>query len=271
MEKISKLMGEPFVWENLIDDVFRGLIAGKKSDLLDKAGTMTASYANQFVVVFTEFSKDEDNKAQLKKEVPNNKLSFRIQEQQEDGPSVPEMVVEAGILYMVAQSSYFGSWLSSKNNDKLCEILGAKDPMPLVARKNIRDNLVLVNKNMDEIAKVIGKPAKWQCDVQNIYDRQISEAKASKSDLNSKIGNGLLEYSKQLLSVLKAFCENEDNKEALSDEFNGSELVCGVKVVDDSQKTLFVKQDGVLYMNVTSGYYGSWVSSHNISEFEKIF
>lgn len=272
MEKISKIMGEPFVWENNIEDVFRGLIEGKKNDLLDKAGTTVAQYAQQFVAVFTEFAKDEDNKAQLKKEVPENKLSFRIQEQEEDGPAVPEMVIDAGILYMVAPCQYYGSWISYKTSDKLCEILGSKDPMGLIARKNVRDNLVLVEKSMSEISKIVGKPAKWVCDAQDIFDRQISEYKAKRSDLDTKVGNGLKDYANQLLQVLTSFCENEDNKEALLDEFSGSEFVCGVRIVSDEEgKNYFAKQDGTLYMNVTSKYYGSWISSYTAAEFEKIF
>jgi len=271
MEKISKLMGETFVWENNIEDVFRGL-QKTRPDMLDKAGSTTATYATQFVTLFTEFSKDADNKEQLKKEVPDNKLSFRIQEKVEDGPDVPEMAIEGGVLYMCAEARYFGSWQSSKNSEKLCEILGAKDPMPLNTRKNIRDNLVKVNKNMDLAAKVVGKPVRFQCDVQNIFDRQVSEVKAKRQDLFRKIGDGLEAYSKQLLTVLTEFCKNEDNKEALCDEFSGPEIVVGVKVVDDGKENVyFVKEDGILYMNVASKYYGSWVSSHNVAEFEKIF
>jgi len=272
MEKISKFMGETFVWENLIEDVFRSLSESKKTDWLDRAGTTVATYANQFVVVFAEFSKDPDNKAQLKAECPNNKLSFRIQEKVEDGPEVPEMTIDDGILYMVSTAGYFGSWQSSKNCEKLCSILGAKDPMPLNTRKNIRDKLVEVNKIMEEISNVVGKPAKWQCDPQNIFDRQVKEVKAQRSDLYTKIGDGLLSYAKQLLEVISKFCENEDNKEALVDEFSGPEFVCGLRIVDDGQESVyFAKQDGVLYMNAASKYYGSWISSHNVTEFEKIF
>jgi len=271
MEKISKLMGETFVWDNQIEDVFRGL-QKTKPDMLDKAGSTTASYANQFVTLFTEFSKDQDNKDQLKKEVPENKLSFRIQEKVEDGPEVPELAVDGGICYMVSTAQYFGSWLSSKNSEKLCEILGTKDPMPLNTRKNIRDNMVNVNKNMAAAAKIVGKPVVWKCDPQNIFDRQISESKANRKDLFTKIGNGLTEYSKQMLLVLTEFCKNEDNKEALLDEFSGPELVVGVKIVNSGdEKVYFVKEDGVLYMNASSQYYGSWLSSHSVAEFEKIF
>jgi len=152
------------------------------------------------------------------------------------------------------------------------KILGAKDPMPLNTRKNIRDNMVLVNKNMAAAAKILGKPVTWKCDPQNIFDRQISEVKASRKDLFTKIGNGLNEYSKQMLLVLTKFCENEDNKEALLDEFSGPELVCGVKIVNSGdEKVYFVKEDGVLYMNASSQYFGSWLSSHSVAEFEKIF
>jgi len=271
MDKISKLMGETFVWDNQIEDVFRGLQA-KKADMLDKAGTTTASYATQFVTLFTEFSKDQDNKDQLKKEVPENKLSFRIQEKVEDGPEVPELAIDGGICYMVSTAQYYGSWLSSKNSEKLCEILGSKDPMPLNTRKNIRDQMVLVNKNMAAASKVVGKPVTWKCDPQNIFDRQISEQKQKRTDLFTKIGNGLTEYSKQMLLVLTEFCKNEDNKEALVDEFSGPELVCGVKIVNSGdEKVYFVKEDGVLYMNASSQYYGSWLSSHSVAEFEKIF
>jgi len=75
-----------------------------------------------------------------------------------------------------------------------------------------------------------------------------------------------------MLVVLTEFCKNEDNKEALLDEFSGPELVVGVKVVNTGdEKVCFVKEDGVLYMNVSSQYFGSWISSHNVAEFEKIF
>jgi len=272
LEQISKLMGEAFTWEQGIEDVFRGLTAGGKTDQLDKAGTTTASYAKQFVTLFTEFAKDADNKAQLKKEVPENKISFRIQEKKEDGPEVPELTIENGVLYMVSTAGYFGSWLSSKNSEALCKILGTKDPLPLNVRKNVRDSLVKVNKSMEAIAKAIGKPARWQVDVQNVYDRQISEVKARPEDLFTKIGNGLVGYAEQLKTIITKFCENADNKEALNDEFSGSEFVCGVRIVDSGKESVyFAKEDGTLWMNASSSYFGSWISSYTGAELEKIF
>lgn len=63
---------------------------------------------------------------------------------------------------------------------------------------------------MDQLAKVVGKPCKWQSDDQNIFDRLVSENGEKRVDLYDKVGT----YSSEnvLFLFISSLCHANGNQ-----------------------------------------------------------
>jgi len=115
MQKASKCFGAELTWVDnyqTLHDAWKA--SGKSQDYLNDLGTTIKAYPAQLVTTFEEFCKDADNKEALQEVLTTGKVGVRFAEQADT-----YWVIEDGTLWMETQPSYFGSYLSYYDKDRL--------------------------------------------------------------------------------------------------------------------------------------------------------
>jgi len=258
----SKAFGREVTWVDNNQDIYDALkSAGKSQDFLWTFGNQLKEYAGQAEKAFVEFCKNADNKAQLEIELTAGKVGVKITSE-----SDRYWVLEDGTLWMYTQAGYYGSYLNYFDVDRLCEILGTSDPMPLNSRKNLSASKIVCTKNMAEASKLFGKELQLVDNFQESFDALKNSGKST--DYMYTWAKPLEEYTKQLVTAFQKFCKDADNKEALEEVLTAGKF--GVRVIDNSKNDEYwVIEDGVLWMETKPGYWGSYINYYDSERLEK--
>jgi len=263
-KKASSVFGKELTFVDNTAELFEKLqAAGKSEDYLFDMGTVVATYLEQFSKTMQEFCKNASNKEQLEAELTTGKFGVKLT----DTDTNEYWRIEDGTLWMLTTCGYFGSYLSYFDIDRLCKILGKSDAMPLNTRKNLADNQKKIEANVQAASKLFGKELSWVDNYQEIYDKLKTYGKTE--DYLWTFGDGLTEYSKQLVTAFTIFCKDADNKEALEEVLTAGKV--GVKLCDQNKSTddYWVIEDGTLWMETKPGYYASYISYFDSDRLEK--
>jgi len=263
-KKASSAFGKELTFVDNTSELFEKLqAAGKSEDWLFNMGGVLATYLEQFSKVMQEFCKNTSNKEQLEAELTTGKFGVKIT----DTDTNEYWRLEEGTLWMLTTTGYFGSYLSYFDLERICKILGKSDAMPLNTRKNLQEVSKQVEKHTAEASKLFGKELNWVDNYQELYDKLKSAGKSE--EYLWTFGNGVVDYSKQLVTAFTAFCKDQDNKEALEEVLTSGKV--GVKICDANKSTddYWVIEDGTLWMETKPGYFGSYISYFDSERLER--
>jgi len=262
VQNASKAFGKELTFVDNYQEIYDELkTSGKSEDYLWTIGDPLKEYTQQMEKTIVEFCKNAENKEQLETELTTGKIGVKI-----GSDSDKYWFLEDGILWMYTQPSYFGSYLNYFDVERLCGILGKNDALPLNARKNLKANIVKVNKSCASVSKLFGKELAWVDNFQEIYDKLKSSGKSQ--DYLWTFGDQLSEYAQQVVTAFTVFCKDSDNKEALEEVLTSGKI--GVRICDDSaNEEYWVIEDGTLWMETKASYYGSYLNYFDSERLEK--
>jgi len=152
---------------------------------------------------------------------------------------------------MGTKPSFYGSYISSYDTTKLCNELGASDPMPLNTRKSLKAAQLLIDKSIAVASKAFGKQLTWVDNYQEFYD----ELKAAKKtqDYLWTIGDTIKVYAKQFETAMVEFCKNTDNKEQLESELTTAKV--GVTWNKEEKDRYWILDEGTLWMGTKTNFF----------------
>jgi len=125
--------------------------------------------------------------------------------------------------------------------------------MPLNTRKSLKAAQVNIDKSMQQISKAYGKEVTFIDNYQEIFNKLKTGGRAI--DYLFNLGDDLKEYAKQLEKILAEFFKNSDNKEQLETELTTGKI--GIKFLDEPPSNWWTMEDGTLFMETSTNYYGS--------------
>jgi len=260
MAKISKIYGQDLTWEDNNQAIFDELKTyGKTDDQLNKLGDEINNYATQLLKELTIFCKDADNVEQLKEEVSSGVILLRI-----DTNSASNWIIEDGKLIMESKPNYWNSYLSEFTAVALEKKLGVGNSIPLVAKKNLKKNLKLIEANMEKVKKLFGNDVTWEDPSEEVYSALSTYGKTA--DNLYTIGDNLKAYTDQFVKELTIFLKDADNKEQLANEWSTGVLL--LQVVDDAVP--WKLDGGKLLMQSKPNYWNSYLSEFTAGALEKI-
>jgi len=265
VEHISKSFGKSLIWDDNSDEIYNALenySEGKGEDIGDKM----VEYVSQLNKCIAEFVKNPDNKESLEQFLTGGKIGIKIIDSSE---TEQYFKLIDGSLYMESKANYWGSYISYFNPEYLEKILTLEHnstKMTLVAKRNLNDSLPKIEKSLAGLSKAFGKPITLDDNFGEIYTALETYSQGRGEDLGAK----LLEYVNQAVACVTGFIKDEDNKEALEEEWSSGKL--RVAIIDSSVSDQYWRiVDGVLQMESKANYWGSYMSYFNEEYLEKLF
>jgi len=248
-------------------------IVDNTADLFEKLGDKGAELGNGFHQYFEAFAKAavELSHNQLQKDALRDRLgSVGGRVQITIVPSTdPDNYwdFKGDALHMEVKASYWGSWLSYYNAErleaKLTADLGGVQ-LPLAVRRNIAEHEPLILAELQNLSNVYGSQITWDMDqIPQVYAWLVSHQKG-----DAHVGKQILDYVVQFHKAVAEFCKNPDNKEAVQDAWKTNRG--GFLFADSAAPDVYWHwQDGDLRMQVKPSYWGSWLSYYNEQNLEK--
>jgi len=170
-------------------------------------------------------------------------------------------------LHIEVKQSYWGSWLSYYNAEKLESMLSVDlggVQLPLAVRRKLAEYEPKIEATLKKASDTYGSQLTWDMDqIPHVYEWLKKDGRATE-----EFGSQVHAYVEQFAKTLGEFCANPDNKEALQDAFKTNRA--GFKLEDSGATDVYwIWSDGNLLMQVKQGYWGSWLSYYNSEYLEK--
>jgi len=218
MEKINEATGQTWVFEVDIPKLVNDPKLSK--DYAERVGEILySSYLEYIANCIATNCEDAMTKEGLIASVSANKLMFRL------NPATKgynDFVIENGVLIMQCKPENFWCNIYDIANFKLDKLLDHdKEAMPLVVRKNLRDNEEKLKERLANIASTVGKEWAFEVDLKAILANKNVSA-----DYKDRLGEILYDsYMERIEQCIKSNCEDDMTKEALVDAISKNKII----------------------------------------------
>jgi len=261
VKKASDALGVSLQCVNNTEELYVGL--GASSPQLAEN---FPKYFERLFEVAKEFAADEVGLGPFKERLNavNGKIQISLV-----GSNEPDRYwnLKADALHVEVKQGYWGSWLSYYNKEYMEKNLSANFQgvnLSIATLKNIQTALPKVHAHLQRASAAYGAEITWEEEKLHEIFTWLEKNKVD----TKNFGDIVEKYSEQFANTFSKFVENSDNKEAIQEVFTTNKV--GIHMAGSSDGDLyFLWKDGVLLLQVKSGYWGSWLSYYNEQYLEK--
>jgi len=254
MAKVSAAWGSPVTWCSVMDEHCKAIADRSGEDAIATEISTQIAHIQRFAEFFTELKKDPAYVASFTPLFTSAQIGIKLV-----NDSDTYWLIESGSLFMRVQISYIGSYLNYYNVERLEPLLVSTErPFGIEVVKNLNAALPAIAKSMEAASKAFGRTLTWT-DNYNELCKLIAKGTAA------DFGDQLQKYPATLAEVLTEFCKDADNLEALQEALSANTVT--LRLTEDKY---FSIENGVLYMDISPSYWGSYLNYFNAASLEKL-
>jgi len=162
--------------------------------------------------------------------------------------------IEDGKLVIGTNYGYFSAYITEYNAAKLEKILGLNDPLPLITKKNVAINQKLIEKQMEKASNLFRTQNGliWEDNTLTIYNELRDSGRTIENLYN--IGDQILKYVVQFVTMLTTFSKDAMNLEQLQKEFVSGNVVFRIS----KTPKYFQIENGSLVMETSLNYFNNY-------------
>lgn len=259
--KASNAIGVTLTFDDNTADLWAALGEAKG----DTLGPALPKYFVELAKTFAEFSKDASRKEALVDALNAVGGKVRLVMVPANNKDV-YFSFAPDAFCLETKPNYWGSWLSSFNAENLEKIMrvdyqGAN--MPLLAKRKLMESMSAIESEVKRASGVFGSSLTWDVNYGDVWKHLGNDSKAS------DFGVSVVKYAKQFGDALGEFFKNATRKEAFLDALTTGRVGFSLAAANDKD-VYWVWKDGAILMQIKPSYWGSWISSFNADNLEKV-
>jgi len=229
----------------------------------DKEGMgQMPKYFNNFQVRIVEAAKNATVKEALaeKMNACGGKVCLKMYTLA-SGESEPYFKYDNESFNICVQPGSWGTWITYHDVDKLQKAITVTYEgveMPLEAKKSIIDVLPTIESDMAIIASALGaEKIEFGLNWGELWTWLVKHGNKHNPET---VGPTIVKYTNKVAAVVKEFCGDADNKEALEDAWSNKKLNFVLESSNEAD-TPFQWKEGALTVQIKGNYWGTWIDS----------
>eukprot|EP00300_Choanocystis_sp_HF-7_P008061 c15674_g1_i1.p1 GENE.c15674_g1_i1~~c15674_g1_i1.p1 ORF type:complete len:295 (+),score=64.16 c15674_g1_i1:33-887(+) len=245
---IKDILGQPYAFEVSFEEVHN-----KVDDYKDRVGDVVhEAYLGNFSDNLKNFCEDSANKEAFLNATPARKIVFRIDASIDD---YHQIQFKDGACHIVVPPKYFWTNVDQVGRNLLQEVNQADNSdLPLVVRKNLRDNEEAKNQALARIEAALGQRYTFEMDVVAQYKVLAASDRADYKEQIGEIIFGNYGYLNGLANKLESLAQDDMVKEAINDAASSHQITFKFdKDCSSYNETKFINK--VMTMTTTPGYF----------------